>query len=347
MENITHAPLFAGLNGFGLAANWLGWVQPFHCEIDDFCQKVINYYWPKSKPYYDIRETDFTIWRGKIDVLSGGFPCQPYSTAGKRLGKEDDRHLWPEMLRSIREIQPGWVVGENVRGIANWNGGMVFEEVQVDLEAEGYEVQSFMVPACAVNAPHRRERIWFIAYSQSKQIQRVQFEQSEVRNKKQEQFRGNSGRVGNGITSNSDNLLHQRKLDEGRNRREATRSEGENQQKRESSHRERVWIESITSGKDATDSERIGQSEQRQSGRSLHQEEDREWKASWSYHDGRWPTQPPVCSGDDGLSERLDGITLSDWREESIKGFGNAIVPEVAYQHFKVIDNMIRNKKTF
>ena len=162
---MNHAPLFTGFNGFGFAANQLGWNQPFHCEIDSFCQKIIKYYWPKSISYEDITKTDFTIWRGKIDILTGGFPCQPYSNAGKRLGKDDDRHLWPEMLRAIREIAPEYVVAENVLGIISWNGGLVFNEVQADLENEGYEVQPCVLPACAVNAPHRRDRVWFVAFN--------------------------------------------------------------------------------------------------------------------------------------------------------------------------------------
>lgn len=161
---MKHASLFSGVGGFDLAAEWMGWENMFHCEWNEFGQRILKYYWANAVSYGDITKTDFTIWRGKIDILTGGFPCQPYSTAGKRLGKEDERHLWPEMLRAIREIQPSWVVGENVLGLVNWNGGLVFDEVQVDLEAQGYEVQPFILPACAVNAPHRRDRVWFVAY---------------------------------------------------------------------------------------------------------------------------------------------------------------------------------------
>ena len=148
-----------------MAAEWMGWENVFHCEWNTFGQKVLKYYWPKSITYNDITQTDFSIHRGKIDILTGGFPCQPYSTAGKRLGKGDSRHLWPEMLRAIREIEPRWIVGENVRGLISWNGGMVFDEVQSDLEAAGYSVRSFVLPAAGVNAPHRRDRIWFVAHA--------------------------------------------------------------------------------------------------------------------------------------------------------------------------------------
>ncbi len=161
---LRHGSLFSGIGGFELAAQWMEWENIFHCEIDPFCQKVLKYHFPKSKSHEDIKQTDFTIYRGQIDVLSGGFPCQPFSVAGERKGSDDDRHLWPEMCRAIKEIQPRWVVGENVRGIINWNGGLVFEQVQSDLENEGYEVQSFILPACGVDAPHRRDRVWVIGY---------------------------------------------------------------------------------------------------------------------------------------------------------------------------------------
>jgi DNA (cytosine-5)-methyltransferase 1 len=160
---LKHASLFSGIGGFDLAAEWMGWENVFHCEWMLFPRQILNYHFPNSISYEDITKTDFTIHRGQIDVLTGGFPCQPYSVAGKRLGKDDERHLWPQMLRAIREIEPTFVVGENVRGLVNWSGGMVFEEVQIDLANEGYEVIPFILPACAVGAPHRRDRVWFIA----------------------------------------------------------------------------------------------------------------------------------------------------------------------------------------
>lgn len=165
MKKTTHGSLFSGIGGFDLAAEWMGWENMFHCEINPFAQKVLNYYWPNAISYDDITKTDFTIHRGTIDILTGGFPCQPYSTAGKQLGKADDRHLWPEMLRAIREIAPRYIVGENVRGLVSWNGGMVFDEVQSDLEAAGYEVLPFLLPASSVGARHDRKRIWFIAHA--------------------------------------------------------------------------------------------------------------------------------------------------------------------------------------
>lgn len=161
---MTHASLFSGIGGFDLAAEWAGWTNAFNCEIDPFCRKVLKYHFPDAEQYGDIRTTDFTIWRDRIDVLTGGFPCQPFSLAGKRKGTEDDRYLWPEMLRVIRTVRPRWVVGENVFGIVNWSEGMVFDKVCSDLEAAGYEVQPYIIPACGVGAPHRRDRCWFVAH---------------------------------------------------------------------------------------------------------------------------------------------------------------------------------------
>jgi DNA (cytosine-5)-methyltransferase 1 len=162
---MTHGSLFSGIGGFDLAAEWMGWENVFHCEWNKFGHKVLKYYWPNAISYENICTTDFTVHRGKVDIITGGFPCQPYSLAGKRLGKDDERHLWPEMLRTIREVQPRWVVGENVFGLVNWSGGLVFHEVQADLEAQGYEVQPYILPAVSVNAPHRRDRVWFVAHS--------------------------------------------------------------------------------------------------------------------------------------------------------------------------------------
>jgi len=185
---MKHISLFSGIGGFDLAAEWAGWTNVASCEIADFGNKVLQYYWPQAYHHRDIHTLTGQIlndeiqqrfgadWQTDGTILTGGFPCQPYSTAGKRLGKEDERHLWPEMLRVIREVQPEWIVGENVRGLVSWSGGLVFEEVWTDLETIGYEVQPFILPAASVNAPHKRERIWFVAYSDSWRLERAKTE---------------------------------------------------------------------------------------------------------------------------------------------------------------------------
>jgi len=162
---MRHGSLFSGIGGFDLAAEWMGWENIFHCEWMEFPRKVLDYHFPDADSHIDICKTDFKKYANKIDILTGGFPCQPFSLAGKRKGTDDERYLWGEMLRAIQEIKPKFVIAENVFGITNIDGGLVFEQVCLDLETEGYEVQPFIIPASAKNAPHRRDRCWFIAYA--------------------------------------------------------------------------------------------------------------------------------------------------------------------------------------
>lgn len=174
---MLHISLFSGIGGFDLDAQRAGWKNVVSCEINPWSNKLLSYYWPEAYHHNDIHTLTYdTInaelssrfgpgWRNEDIIISGGFPCQPYSLAGKRLGKDDTRHLWPQMLRIIREISPQWIVGENVFGIVNWDGGLVFNEVQTDLEIAGYEVQPYVLPAASINAPHKRDRCFFIAHA--------------------------------------------------------------------------------------------------------------------------------------------------------------------------------------
>lgn len=160
---MIHLDLFSGIGGFAYAADQV-WddVEHIFCDNNKFCQQVIDKHWKGSKIYDDIRD----IKEESADIVTGGFPCQPFSQAGKRRGTEDDRHLWPEMYRVIKLTKPRWVVAENVPGLINIQEGVVFEQVCADLEAEGYEVQPFIIPAVAVNAPHKRDRLWIIAHAE-------------------------------------------------------------------------------------------------------------------------------------------------------------------------------------
>ena len=329
----THIGLFEGIGGFSLSANQMDWNTIAWCEINPFCQKILQHYWPEAKEHYDIKETDFTIYKGKCFILTGGFPCQPYSQAGKRLGKEDDRHLWPEMLRAVREIQPRWVVGENVRGLVNWNGGMVFDEVQADLEAEGYEVQTFILPACAKNAPHRRDRVWIVAYRKDGNAINEKSESGgKYRDKGigREKVRGITRNIGmEQITSNSDSDGHKlRRFKENRYSEEKS----ESQQNKRQRVRGNAWGTSEQG--DVTDS-----NSRRQPSEEHRKTESRRIAKEGFYN--KWenfPTQPPICSGDDGLSSRLAGITFPKFRNESIKAYGNAIVPQISFEIFKAIE---------
>lgn len=322
---LTHASLFSGIGGFDLAAEWAGWENIFHCEWNPFGQKVLAHHFPNSKSYNDITKTNFSIHAGTVDVLTGGFPCQPYSQAGKRLGKEDERHLWPEMLRAIGEVKPRWVVGENVLGIVNWNGGMVFEEVQLELEAEGYEVQTYILPAASVNAPHQRYRTWFVAYSNDKG--RCS-EFGNVSKKNGEISKWNE----NAEFSNSSN----RNVTYFKNIGQSETKTFSEWQKHKPNDRDFIWstFSAISRSENASDSDNKGCERNREQPIA-------ERKITFSSGFRRWdnfPTEPSLCRRDDGISKRLDGITFSKWRNESIKGYGNAIVPQVAYEIFKAIN---------
>ena len=160
--------LFSGIGGFSYAAEKLvgGYETVAFCEQDEFCQQVLRKHWKDVPIYDDVRTIDAT-GLGNIDIVAGGFPCQAVSQAGLQKATEDDRWLWDEMLRIIQDCKPRWVIGENVVGLININQGILFEQVQTDLEKEGYSVQSVVIPAASKNAPHRRDRVWIIAHKSS------------------------------------------------------------------------------------------------------------------------------------------------------------------------------------
>jgi len=425
---MTHGSLFSGIGGFDLAAEWMGWENIFHCEWNAFGQKVLKYHFPNSISYEDITKTDFTIHRGRIDILTGGFPCQPYSMAGKRLGKEDERHLWPEMLRAIREIRPRWVVGENVLGLVNWSGGLVFHEVQADLEAEGYEVQPYVLPACAVNAPHRRDRVWFVAKNtkcdgfvfgepnqEGAEIREfgntctgssvgIHLSERSASNPTGNGYDAKPTTANNSIGQNNKQSRTQRKrtieglsderptphpngngLNERNGNDEEQPGEGgldaqrnplpsngngdvaDTQQpgfqgcpdsgKVSSAKRKmgrkgnKSTIEPAAIGKESnapdTNNERLqkwsitkwdDQKGRKEQGRPVEQSASDAWKT----HATNWrnfpTTEPTIRTRNDGISDRLDSITFSKWRNESIKAGGNAIVPQVVLMIFKAIE---------
>jgi len=151
--------LFSGIGGFSLGLERTGGFETVaFCEIDPFCQKVLREHWPRMPIYDDVRSLDYD---GSVDLICGGYPCQPFSFAGKRQGAEDDRHLWPAMFELIKKHRPSWVIGENVAGHID----MGLDNVLSDLGGENYQCRAFVIPACAVSAPHRRDRVWIIAHT--------------------------------------------------------------------------------------------------------------------------------------------------------------------------------------
>ncbi len=155
--------LFSGIGGFSLGLERAGMSTVAFCETDDYCRRVLAKRWPKVPCHSDIRDLNGYA-KGYIDLISGGFPCQPFSVAGKRRGAEDDRHLWPEMHRLIEECRPAWVLGENVAGLIR----LGLDQVLSDLEGSGYACRTFAIPAVGVDAPHKRERLWIVAHAESR-----------------------------------------------------------------------------------------------------------------------------------------------------------------------------------
>lgn len=348
---MTHASLFSGIGGAELAASWMGWDNVFHCEIQEFPRKVLEYWFPNSISYEDITKTDFSEWRGKIDVLTGGFPCQPFSLAGKRLGAEDDRYLWDEMLRAIRQIQPAWVVGENVNGILTmvqpgketkmgrtddlFDENFIYrkehkftiEVICEDLERAGYSVQPIVIPACAVGAPHRRDRVWIIArLNADTDCQRCtgrggQTYKREKASKRESVFRNIERPCGEQDVANSANA----------------RAESVQQ----------GWEDGISELGLTIDTKcerwAKGGNEYGKSEISQEKECRAEQFSGTDSPQGWWrnfPTQSPVCNRNDGLPFEVANLTISfpKWRSESIKALGNAWVPQVAYEIFKAIE---------
>lgn len=430
---ITHASLFSGIGGPEVAAAMLGWKNAFHCEINPFGRAVLDYWFPESVSYEDITKTDFKPWRGKIDVLSGGFPCQPFSYAGKRGGREDERYLWPEMLRAIDEIRPTWVVGENVAGLSTmvegWvltevgSGSALFEEdkpfhdwvleqtftiekIAQELENLGYSVQPVLIPAAAVGAPHRRDRIFILAFNanadrrndmresglneRESACEWVQ-ERDEIRefgepNKLRPSICGaaeNTQCDGRGVGEhekpgnkrdfrNAGSRDYERFCSEERIPGSAPSHShcGRGGKVSASIHAGLTdGDESVCDGSmwNATDAfrERLAATLQsRSDGKERREEAGRcvEFASHDTWSKGAWwnnfPTVPPVHAGNDGLPIRMDGISLpasmqprryknSDpmrfnfgkWRLESIKAYGNAIVPQVVYRIFQGIES--------
>ena len=308
---MRHLDLFSGIGGFRLAVESV-WPQcELHAfvEIDTFCQGWLKANWPGCKIYGDIRtyKHDGT----NIDILTGGFPCQPFSVAGKRTGKNDNRYLWPEMLRVIQEASPTWIIGENVPGILTIDHGLVFERVCLDLEAEGYEVTPFIIPACAVNAPHRRDRVWIVAHSKYIRPQRDKREKLYgIPERKYEPFGGSGGSLANPISSKR-NIK----------RRQAQRGiavAGPSQGGMADTMFDR------TRRRNNADTQRVQRALQVK-GRNCGYWDDSEYITGY---DGKARRVKP------GLRLLAHGFPL---RNDLLRGFGNAIVPQVAAKIMQAI----------
>ena len=206
--------LFSGIGGFSLGLESTGHFRTVaFCEIDKFCKLILDKHWKGTKVYDDIKtitkkqfEEDGTEFP---DIITGGFPCQPFSVAGKQQGTSDSRHLWPEMFRVIKDFAPRWVIGENVKGLTNIQDGVVFETVCSDLEGEGYEVRTFNIPAAGVQAPHRRERLWIIANRKESMVDSNNFRFKQYNETEKTSSRGRTSATTKSTGSNVANPFSQ------------------------------------------------------------------------------------------------------------------------------------------
>lgn len=415
-DRITHASVFSGIGASELAAEMLGWKNLFHCEINEFGRKVLNYHFPNARSYEDVTTTDFSEWRGKVTVLTGGFPCQPFSYAGKRRGSEDDRYLWPYMLNCINQVRPAWFIGENVAGITTMvfpsedvkvgeqadlfgegDGYEIYEkrekyvlgEIYGNLENIGYSVQTFIVPACAVGAPHRRDRIFIVAHRPSEASDCVRCGGDDREEEPQSRKFGMSGAGSDEWICKKEDARPSPNTDSTRqstpdkqNRREWEKMGGRSESKSfdgvgrhglygiasdtasERGKKIRKQIQTklsngaksfrngrwrIASYAKSKRSDRFG-SEQRGSCKSESCEFRRKNCSMRLSLEDRWrhfPTQSPVYRGNDGFPFNVDSLTISfaKWKKETLKAYGNAIVPQVMYEIFLMIDEIEKMKK--
>jgi len=278
-ENPTHLDLFSGIGGFALAAGWAGFETVGFCDNEPYAQAVIKKHWPNVPIHEDIKTLDGTAYRG-VTLLTGGFPCQPFSNAGKRRGKDDDRYLWPQMLRVIQEARPDWIVGENVVGII----GLALDQVCSDLEAEGYEVEPIIIPACGVDAPHRRNRVWIIA--------------------------GGGGDVAN----STDTKRRARQLGETLAAIGTSRND-----------KSFGFCSVLANPQGQQSSSNDNRQEQTETFES--QQGESRGSDCGEMREGNWATEPSVGRVANGIPYGMDRL----------KGLGNAIVPQVAYEILKAI----------
>ena len=363
MKIFKHASLCSGIGAAELAASWMGWKNEFSVEIDDFCNKVLKYHYPKATHYGNIFEQDFREWRGRVDVLTAGFPCQPFSCAGKRNGAEDDRYLWPEVLRVISEVRPTWFIGENVGGIITMvlpgeetkvgsytdvcgenytfhekRQRFVIEQIRIDLASIGYSVQPVVIPACAVGAPHRRDRVWFLARrddvtdTDGAGLQETGTQQRAT------------GVAGDGIQGSTPHSKSDGSY----------RTPGTAGKKTERSDWKEIE-QPIIGSKIRTSSnpskqgfqKRINDGKQEGAEKTRTREDGCPMQYTCDNREtretNRWqnfPTQSPVCDRDDGIPLGLSGITFSRWRQESIKALGNSMVAPLVYEIFLAIEKV-------
>lgn len=288
--------LFSGIGGFSLGLERTGGFETVaFCEIEPFCQKILAKHWPGVPCYDDVRTLTAASGIGTVDVICGGYPCQPFSTAGKRAGDKDDRHLWPEVRRLLDEFRPAWFIGENVAGHIS----LGLDEVLSDLEALNYTARPFVIPACAVDAPHRRDRVWIVSHANEsrKPDGPVNAEASELR--------GLAGAVANGkVNGRRQGQPHSRRSDAGIEPREKC---GLGNDCKAMADADEARLQGRKKAGNAGNAG--GQRERRD------EHPERRFDSQWP----TWPAEPAVGRVAHGVPNRVDRL----------KALGNAVVPQI------------------
>ena len=310
---MNHLDLFSGIGGFSLALEKVGFKTVGFCEVDPYCRLLLQKHWKGVTIHNDIKKLEAKDIKEPIDILTGGFPCQPYSVAGKQKGTDDNRYLWPDMFRVIKEVKPTFIIAENVRGIVNIQDGMVFETVCSDLESEGFEIQPFIIPAAGVGAPHKRERVWIVGYSKhngslTTKIRRGNKEVDARTQERQNQAiepERTGGSCNDETMENSRRTLRQGSEFEKENANESKQEDADKSKRSSGSPKHHV-----------ADSKRIHV--QGQQDRSRQEQSRRE---------GWWEFDPNVGRVANGIPGRV----------HRLKGLGNSIVPQIAEEIGKAI----------
>ena len=310
--------LFSGIGGFSLGLERAGMETVAFCEIEEYPRSILKKHWPDVPIYNDVRQLKGDEL-GTIDVICGGFPCQPFSVAGKQKGKEDNRHLWPEMFRLIQECRPRWVIGENVAGFIR----MALDDVLLDLEAEGYSTRTFVIPACAVGGIHQRDRVWIVAHAES-----VSSNGGEPWKYDESAIQAQAGaKSSNGITSNSASTVSSEqsvrkgivtnsthKHDRPSDTREIERQESESGKENQSD----VVADTISEGLQGSKQQGAHGEKERASRSTAKQSYACKFVRS-EFQPISIPTQPTVRKRDDGLPDNV----------ARLKALGNAVVPQI------------------
>ena len=332
---MNHLDLFSGIGGFSLGLEKVGFKTIAFCEREEYCRMLLQKHWKGVKIYNDIKKLEAKDIKEPVDILTGGFPCQPYSVAGKQKGTNDDRYLWPEMFRVIKEVKPTFIIAENVRGLINIQDGMVFETVCSDLESEGFEIQTFIIPAAGVGAPHKRERVWIVGYSKynGSLTSKIKRRDDKINDRAEE---------GENTTLQPERTSRSRDYETMENTRRELYERSSIREKNEDETRKEVTNQYQRSS--SASRSNVANSKSKQSFSKHNREEQKETSKqkqiksggsrSWTLRETDWLSEPDVGRVANGVPGRA----------HRLRGLGNAIIPKIAEEIGRSIWKITKNQ---